>query len=394
MIAAPGRLRPHPHPVRFRLRALWFGAVLWAALGSAGQAQWLPIKGVTFAPEPTENAGEFMIIEYELDAPDVSPQFPAYVFVRFSLDGGAHWQLAPSHLLRGDGHDLVTRSGRRAIFWWGSDQLGLSAEGVDLKISLRAIRLVRVPGGAFSAKLQPGGGFDTAKARIEEATLPTFHIAKCETTVGMYADYLNEVGRGGRGWNRLMANPERCGIQRGEDGKYTVVPGRENHPINYVSWYEAQAFLDWCGLRLPTELEFLKAMRGGRHLDGDETRRLKNPQPERKYPWGDEAPEAGGLWRCNCDVADRNRAPQLAPVGSFNKFNSPYGVCDLAGNVAEWTLDWYATSYHNGIDGYRMIRGGSYMDPPAGCDAVAGASQLPAKRGSITGFRGVRGNGP
>ena len=48
----------------------------------------------------------------------------------------------------------------------------------------------------------------------------------------------------------------------------------------------------------------------------------------------------------------------------------------------------------NGIDGYRMIRGGSYMDPPAGCDAIAGASQLPVKRGSITGFRGVLGPAP
>jgi formylglycine-generating enzyme required for sulfatase activity len=189
-----------------------------------------------------------------------------------------------------------------------------------------------------------------------------------------------------------MANPERCGIARGEDGRFTVAPGRENHPINYVSWYEAQAFLDWCGLRLPTEPEFTKAWRGGVHLDGDESKRLKNPKPERKYPWGDESPEAGGLWRCNCDVADPKRTAALVAVGSFSRFNSPYGACDLSGNVAEWTLDSYATSFHNGLDGYRMIRGGSYLDPSAGCDAIAGASQLPVKRGSITGFRGVRGS--
>ena len=392
MTADRGRLPSRRPPCFPRLRSLWFCAGLLAALSATASAQWLPIKGVNFAPEPTENAGEFLIIEYDLDVPDLSPLSPAYVFLRYSRDGGAHWQLVPGHLLRGDGHDLVTRSGRRTIIWWGSDQLGLSAEGVDLKISVRALRLVRVPGGAFVAKLQPGGGFDTSKSRIEEATLPTFYVAQCETTVGMYADYLDEVGPNGRGWNRLMANPERGGIRRGAAGKYTVVAGREHHPINYVSWYEAQAFLDWCGLRLPTELEFLKAMRGGLYLDGDESRRLRNPQPERKYPWGDDAPDAGAFWRCNCDVADRNRSPQLAAVGSFSKFNSPYGACDLAGNVAEWTLDWYATSYHNGIDGYRMIRGGSYMDPPAGCDAIAGASQLPVKRGSITGFRGVRGN--
>ncbi|MBI5691518.1 MAG: SUMF1/EgtB/PvdO family nonheme iron enzyme [Verrucomicrobia bacterium] len=374
---------------RFLLRLA--GVLLFAA---SAQGQWLPVSRVTYAPEPTENGGEFLIIEYDLNVPDLSPQAPAYVFVRYSVDGGNQWLLVRPHQLRGESHDLVSKPGRQTIVWWGSDQLGLTAEGVDLKIAVRALRLVRIPGGSFQARFNPGGAFDTSKSRIEDANLPTFHLAKFETTVAMYADYLNEVGRNGRGWNRLMANPERCGIVREAGDKYTVVPGRENHPINYVSWYEAQAFLDWCGLRLPTELEFQKAVRGGLYLDGDASKQLKNPKPERRYPWGDESPEAGNLWRCNCDVADRNRAPQLAAVGSYPKFPSPYGIADLVGIVAEWTLDWYATTYHNGIDGYRMIRGGSYMDPPAGVDAIAGASQLPVKRGSITGFRAARGNGP
>jgi len=78
-------------------------------------------------------------------------------------------------------------------------------------------------------------------------------------------------------------------------------------------------------------------------------------------------------------------------VGSFQRFASPYGVCDLAGNVAEWTLDWYSTSYHAGLDGFRMVRGGSWMAVPEGCDAVTGATQLPLQESSIMGFRGVRG---
>lgn len=370
---------------------VWPRFVLALGLGPPAAAQWLPVTKLLHEPASSENGGEYTLIEYDLDVPGLSALAPAYVFVRYSLDGGAHWSLVPAAQLRGDGHDLVTAGGRRRILWWGSDQLGLTADGVELRISVRALRMVRVPAGQFQAKMIPGGGFDDSRARIETATLPTYHLAKCETTVGMYADYLNEAGRHGRGWNRLMANPERCGIERGANDVYTVAPGRENFPINYVSWYEAQAFLDLCGLRLPTELEWLKALRGGLYLDGDETKRLRNPRPERNYPWGEDSPEAGGLWRCNCDVADRNRGARLAAVGSFHTYNSPYGACDLAGNVAEWTLDAYATSYHNGIDGYRMIRGGSYMDPPAGCDALAGASQLPLKRGSITGFRAVRG---
>ncbi|HKI17557.1 MAG TPA: SUMF1/EgtB/PvdO family nonheme iron enzyme, partial [Isosphaeraceae bacterium] len=84
-----------------------------------------------------------------------------------------------------------------------------------------------------------------------------------------------------------------------------------------------------------------------------------------------------------------NGSGKLAPVGSYAGFNSPYGACDLVGNVAEWTLDSYTTSYHAGLDGYRMLRGGSYMDPTSGCDAIAGVSQLPAKDSRIYGFRGV-----
>lgn len=371
-------------------------AVVLAALLLLGLprvfSQWLPISGVNVEHVTTEANGTFTLIEYALDAPGLSPLSPAYVFVRYSLDGGTNWALVPAHQLRGEGHDLVASSGPKKILWWGSEQLGLTSDAVDLKIRVRGFRMVRVPGGTFTAQFIPGGGFDDSRSRIESATLPTFHLATCETTVGMYADYLNEVGRGGRGWNRLMANPERCGIERQPNDTYVVVSGRENHPINYVSWYEAQAFLDWCGLRLPTELEWQKAVRGGTFLDGDEAKRVRNPNPVRKYPWGDESPEAGSAWRCNCDVADPNRAPRLLPVGTFAKYNSPYGACDLAGNVAEWTSDSYATSFHNGLDGYRMIRGGSYLDPASGCDAIAGASQLPVKRGSITGFRGARSN--
>lgn len=365
-------------------------AVMLALLAAAPlRAQWLPIKTVSVDAETSEHGGALTIIEYQLDAPELSAASPAYVFLRYSIDGGAHWRLVPPEQIRGD-HDIVATGGRKRIVWWGSEQLGLTADTVDLKVAVRALRMVRVPGGTFMAKAIPGGGFDASKARVDNENVPTFYLAKFETTVGMYAEYLNEPGRAPGGWNRLMANPDRCGIQKQENGRFVVAEGRENHPVNYVSWYEAQAFLQWCGLRLPREMEWMKAVRGGSYLDGDEARRTRNPKPERKYPWGDEAPYAGDIWRCNCDVAERKRPAQIMPVGSFKEFNSPYGAADLVGNVAEWTLDSYATTYHNGLDGYRMIRGGSYLDPAAGCDAIAGASQLPVKRGSITGFRGLR----
>jgi formylglycine-generating enzyme required for sulfatase activity len=208
----------------------------------------------------------------------------------------------------------------------------------------------------------------------------------------MYVDYLNEVGGDGTGWNKRMSDNLRCGItQNGASPNFTysVIPGREKFPITYVSWYDAVAFLEWCGLRLPIEAEWEKAFRGGIFLDGDEKKQKSNPLPERKYPWGNEAPNEGGIYRCNYDGAD-DGFENSAPVGSFEKFNSPNGVSDMAGNVAEWTLDWYTTTYHIGIDGFRVVRGGSWMAVPVECDAITGATSIPLKESSIMGFRGAK----
>ena len=163
-----------------------------------------------------------------------------------------------------------------------------------------------------------------------------------------------------------MANIRRGGISnRDSAGQiiYKAIPGRENYPITYVSWYDAYAFLDWCGLTLPTEVMWEKAFVGGLYLDGDETRLVPNPNPKRNYPWGNEAPNDGGVFRCNSD-GDEDGFSNQAPIGTFSNFQSPYGINDLAGNVSEWTLDWYTTTYHVGLDGFRMVRGGSWLALP------------------------------
>jgi formylglycine-generating enzyme required for sulfatase activity len=167
-----------------------------------------------------------------------------------------------------------------------------------------------------------------------------------------------------------------------------VSPGRESHPVAFVSWYDARAFLEWCGLRLPTEAQWEKAVRGGVWLDGDDAQTRRNPLPDRRYPWGDEAPDKGGVFRCNLD-GDADGFPHTAPVGRFAEFASPYGVWDLAGNVAEWTRERYTTSYHADLDGFRILRGGSWMSLPEGVDAVTGATRLPLEGGAAVGFRGV-----
>jgi len=302
--------------------------------------------------------------------------------------------------LQGNGYGLVESSGHKKIIWWGTTETSFKTIGKtdiadfnQLKFIIRGIKMVRVPAGEFKMKSLPGGGYDESTSQEPVEQLPLFYIAKYETTVAMYTDYLNEIGQEGAGWNKRMSNSSRCGIvQNGAapNFTYSVTPGRENYPVTYVSWYDAAAFLRWCGLRLPSEAEWEKAIRGGIYLDGDKTKQRKNPLPDRKYPWGNESPNAEVAYRCNYD-GDDDGFPYTAPVGSFDKFNSPYGACDMAGNVAEWTLDWYSTSYHVGLDGFRMVRGGSWMAVPYACDAITGATQLPLKESSIMGFRACYG---
>jgi formylglycine-generating enzyme required for sulfatase activity len=360
------------------------------AVSCGAHAQWADISNVKIASDPTELAGPRVAIEYDLNESLVSAAHPLYVFIRYSTDNGHTWRRLEPAFLRGD-VDLVDKPGRRTCVWWGAQKM-LSADIRDLRVKVRGIPMAAIPAGRFEMKSVPGGGHDESETRHIVPALPLFHIARCETTVAMYADYLNETARAGGGWNERMANILRCGITRqGEPGAYifSVAPGRENYPATFVSWYDAIAFLNWCGLRLPTEAEWEKAFRGGLFLDGDESRRIANPLPARKYPWGDEAPDAGGVYRCNFDGPE-DGFECTAPVGGFPSFNSPYGLCDMAGNVAEWTADWYSTSHHAGLDGFRMVRGGSWMALPIACDAVTGATQLPLKESSIMGFRAAR----
>lgn len=189
------------------------------------------------------------------------------------------------------------------------------------------------------------------------AFLPDFYLSECAVTNEQFAQFLNATSPPPEQLRLWAPSLEQIIVPADKTEIYRVTPGFEKHPVIHISWFGADAYCRWAGLRLPTELEWEKAARG---TDG------------RLFPWGNEWHDDVLRWHNTA-----KHGLTTAPVDAYPEGRSPFGIFQMAGNVDEWCADPYQW------DVYRRYAIGDLRPPANGATRVV-------RGGTCVGWQKIR----
>lgn len=274
-----------------------------------------------------------------------------------------------------------------------------------------------MPGGTFRMGTDDKDGFpEDHEGPVRAVTVEPFAIDPYCVSNARFAEFVDATGYRTEserfGWTYVFAKfvpaelrkrsprPEQapwwCGVPgaywREPEGPGSTLDDRWDHPVVHVSWHDAMAYCAWAGRRLPSEVEWEYAARGG--LD------------QARYPWGDEL-TPGGEHRCNIwqgrfpvHNTEEDGYAGTAPVDAFQP--NGFGLYNVSGNVWEWCADWFTTDHPSDAAGpiesprgpdtgtERVMRGGSYLCHDSYCNRYRVAARTKNTPDSSSGNQGFR----
>lgn len=280
--------------------------------------------------------------------------------------------------------------------------------------------MVVIPAGTFRMGSDDPESFASdGESPVRSVTVGTFLIDRCAVSNADFARFAAETGHVTDaetfGWSFVFAGlATRTARRHASRGRVDSAPwwlavdaaqwrhpfgpdsdleGLGDHPVVHVSWSDAAAFAAWRGARLPTEAEWERAARGG--LD------------QARFPWGEELCPDGehraNIWQGTFPTKNTGEDGFVgtAPVDTFAK--NGFGLRNMAGNVWEWTADWFSTNWH--VDARQVtridpsgpptgtekaIRGGSYLCHESYCNRYRSSGRTHNTPDSSTGHMGFR----
>lgn len=176
--------------------------------------------------------------------------------------------------------------------------------------------LIRIPEGPFWFGTEDEYELGLGAAPLQEIHLPAFYIGEHEVTNAQY---------------KLCVTYGDCTVPL-EQADYKD-PAKQDHPVTYVTLFQANNYCRWVGQRLLNEMEWERAVRG---MDG------------RPWPWGEQPPSPEFVNMPGIDTSSPTEGSQ--PAVSYETGKSPEGVYNLVGNVWEWTSSFINEGGDNNME--------------------------------------------